>query len=77
LLLVRRGWRWLAQISAARYVIIEPFDSAVDWYQKYGFEEITGSAEPNRRKMLIDLIVEKKAQAIGMETLFSEASHHW
>jgi predicted GNAT family N-acyltransferase len=26
----------VSQISAARYVIIEAFDSAVAWYQKYG-----------------------------------------
>jgi hypothetical protein len=64
----------VSRLSGNRYVIIEAFDTAVGWYKKYGFQEIVGSEEQNRRKMFLDLIVAKRAEAIGMETLFSEAT---
>jgi GNAT superfamily N-acetyltransferase len=63
-----------SQISAARYLFTEAYDSAVNWYAKYGFQEIGGSIGPNRHKMYLDLRVVEKAQGIALQTLFSSAT---
>lgn len=60
-----------AQISAARYLFVEAYDSAVTWYAKYGFQEIAGSMEPNKRKMLLDLKVVEKGRELAMQSLFA------
>jgi len=60
-----------SQISAARYLFTEAYDSAVTWYQKYGFQEITGSVEVNRRKLYIDIKVVEKARESAIQALFS------
>jgi GNAT superfamily N-acetyltransferase len=60
-----------SQISAARYLLVEAYDSAVAWYARYGFQGILGSVEPNKHKMFLDLKVVEKARELAMQGLFS------
>lgn len=63
-----------SQISAARFIITEAYDSAVTWYSRYDFVEIVASsATPNRRKMFLDLKLVLRAREIANQTLFDDA----
>jgi GNAT superfamily N-acetyltransferase len=64
----------VSQVSAARYIYVESYDSAITWYAKYGFQEIKGSIEPNRRKMYLDLKVVEKGREVAIQTLFSSTN---
>lgn len=64
----------VSQISAARYIFVESYDSAVTWYAKYGFQEIKGSIVPDRREVYLDLKVVEKGREAAIQTLFSTSS---
>jgi len=60
-----------SKLSAARYVLNLSYAGAVAWYKKYGFQEIPSQENPGHQKMFLDLAVVRRAQEMGMETLFT------
>jgi len=61
----------VSQLSAARYIFTESYDSTTGWYEKYSFRQIPGGEEPNRNKMYLDLKVVMKAREVAGKTLFT------
>ncbi len=51
----------IAKCSGARFLIADVKPSAVTWYERYGFQRVEGSANPDSTKMLIDLEVIRAA----------------
>lgn len=51
----------VAKICGARYIITDAYASAVPFYEKYGFRQIQGNANPNTVKMFLDLKVVRSA----------------
>jgi GNAT superfamily N-acetyltransferase len=47
----------ISKSCGARYVIADAKESAITWYERYGFRKISGSSSPNWTKMFIDLTV--------------------
>ena len=47
----------ISKCCGARYLIADVKETAITWYERYGFRKIEGSSSPNWTKMFIDLMI--------------------
>ncbi len=53
-----------SQFSGCRFLVIDAYPTAVAWYKRYGFSEVTGALPGTNVKMYLDLL-EVKAVALN------------
>jgi GNAT superfamily N-acetyltransferase len=51
----------IGKLCGARYLLTDAYESAVSWYEKFGFAKVHGSSNPNTTKMFLDLAVVRSA----------------
>jgi GNAT superfamily N-acetyltransferase len=51
----------IAKLCAARYLLTDAYESAVPWYERYGFTKILGSSNTKTTKMFLDFTVVRAA----------------
>jgi GNAT superfamily N-acetyltransferase len=51
----------IAKLGGARYILTDAYESAVSWYERFGFAKIHGNSNPNTTKMFLDLAVVRSA----------------
>ena len=64
----------VSQISAARYIFVESYDSAVTWYAKYGFQENQGFNRAGQKGDVSRSKGRRKGREAVIQTLFSTSS---
>lgn len=58
----------LAKLWGARYLLTDAVETAVTWYERFGFTRVHGSAAPDTTKMFLDLAVVRQSITLKKES---------